>query len=125
MIHKKDFMCRCNAKSGAEAQACLDRVKEELGADDSDLLTQIAYALNWGLSEEDEDENAPRYYGSIAGIDNDQWSGVAVDVKKYASGFSDVGRIYVQCDRVEDGIARAWELAKEAVAEDRNPEGAA
>lgn len=70
----------------------LAEVKERLGADDSNLLDKVIFSLNW------------EFEAHVTGIENDQWSGVAAET--YEPKF----RTYVECDRVEDGIAMTWKL---------------
>lgn len=114
-------MCRCSPESEAEAQACLERVKEALGATDADLLTRIVWNLHWCLGEREE-----HFYGYLSEVVCDQWCGVSVIVRTYGDRShaekEDYARIWVQCDNVEDGLARAWELAEEAVSESKQEE---
>lgn len=102
-----DFMCRCSQESEVEAQECLDRVKALLEASDDDLLTKVVYGLHWGLPE--------GYSAAIGGFMCDQWCGVTGSVFCYQDGKDvEVASVFVQCDRVEDGVARAYELCVEA-----------
>jgi hypothetical protein len=91
MVSKSDFMCRCNAESASECAAVLEEIKEYLQADDSNLLTYVVYELM------EHDAN-------IEAIVCDQWT--LIITKKYDKSFE----THVQCDRVEDGIARTLQL---------------
>lgn len=112
-IGKRDFMCVCSEDSKAQAEACYERVCEEFGCEPGDLLSSVVYALEWGLPE--------NYRAHIAGIGCDQWCGVSVEVFHAAADpkarYEEIGGAYVQCDVVEHGIARAWELAREVCTE--------
>lgn len=102
-----DFMCVCTEDAKAQAEACMKRVLTELKTDPDRLLTDVVYGLEWGLDNE--------CTGAIKGIGCDQWCGVSVGVSR-AKGreYVDHATIWVQCDLVEHGVARAWELASDA-----------
>lgn len=114
-----DFMCICGDEPRKKSEDCLARVLEYLSTDKNKvdrgtLLTSVVYGLQWSLGEE--------FVGTINGIGCDQWCGVSADVMKSnesTNKYEDYAHIYVQCDEVEHGIARVWELAKEAVADAR------
>jgi hypothetical protein len=113
MITKDDFMCVCSDESREIVAECLDRVYKDLDCGPHDVVSKVIYALNWSLGNQDK-----FIYGMIEGIPCDQWCAVASTVKIYEDNEpKDLAHIYVQCDVVEHGIARTWELAKEAVKE--------
>jgi hypothetical protein len=138
--YRKDFMCRCGpsqrggkvikwvkgadpaendgdgneygawVKTGedyapsdnqAEAQAVYEEVLRRLDATPEDLLTHVVTSLNWD------------YSAHITGIANDQWSGVSAETYSVSYPRDDEAprlKVYVQCDRIEDGIARVWKF---------------
>lgn len=102
----RDFMCSCTPEQLAQSEECLRRVTVELGAKPENLLSCIVRALQWGLGED--------HFGEITGIYCDQWCAVHANVSTVGEV---VIEVHVECDRVEHGLARVWELAKGAVSE--------
>ena len=120
MIRKKDFMCICSEEGRAKCDALMKRVYEEIGCkEDKDFLSYLTYAMQ--LGEDDVGYGMPEgFYAQIEGIGVDQWFGVSVKVlrrDKETKKYVDHASIWVPCDRVEHGLARAYGLAKETVNE--------
>ncbi len=90
-----DFLCTCTDAERERSNAVLADVKDLLNAHDSNLLSVIVYDL----------DNLGAY---ISGIHTDQWG--VVRGATYAEP-----RIifHVQCDKVEHGVARLWQMADE------------
>lgn len=91
MTHATDFICR-HGDSEPEAEKVYQWVLDHLNTTPERLVTAVAYEL-------DAYHNA-----HITGIPCDQWAGV--EAKKYDGSFS----TFVQCDVVEDGLARTIQL---------------
>lgn len=128
-IRKEDFMCDC---TGAGKIRCAE-VRHSLKTDTNfGVATAAVYALQWGL------ENRCR--GHITSIYCDMWSGISAEIYQWPpeppDDLSDdeldkwdedhqdqlVGKIYVQCDKIEDGMARVVQLAEEIAEEVGNKE---
>lgn len=110
VLNLRDFMCVCSDEPRAKAEACLERVMKSLEAQPGDLLTKVVYTFQWALGDD--------YVAVIDGIGCDMWCGVSVTVSRMdelSRKYRDHAHIFVQCDRVEHGIARAYELAIESV----------
>jgi hypothetical protein len=84
------FMCICSPEGKTEAETILAEVKELLEADDSNVITNIIYSLSWD------------YQGHITSIATDMWSGITAET--YSKEF----KVYMQCDRIEHGLAAIW-----------------
>lgn len=101
-----DFMCSCGLIGSAQCQRVLYAAKKQLRATDADLLTRVVYGLECSLGG--------GYSGFITGMVADQWA--RVDAKVYRLDFSGERvlhtEISVQCDRLEYGLARVWQLAR-------------
>jgi len=109
----KDFMCRCRPERAEECDAImadvLARLSEgyETPATPENLLSRVVTSLNWDYDG-----------ASIEGIHTDQWSVVIsekrgygdVESKDFDEQYPVEFRTHVQCDRVEDGIARTWQI---------------
>jgi len=95
-----DFMCVCSDTERNKSEACYQRVLQALDATPENLLSKVVYDLQWGYQDDES-------YAFITSIACDQWCGIRAKVEgpKQAD-------IYVQCDVVEHGIARVWEMAK-------------
>jgi len=123
-ITKRDFMCTCNEEASAKCDRVMEEVLKDLTTKHkectrSNLLSQVVYNLQWGLGEQGE----AHYVGSIDGIGCDMWCGISAGVAvmdKEKGKYVEIGGMWVQCDEVEHGIARAWQLANEIVEEHRN-----
>jgi len=96
-------MCIHSLKEESRCKQVLYRVKKQLKTDDKTLLSAIIYGLEWGL------DNDCRGWVEFMGAD--QWAGITVKVYQKDK---EIANIFVQCDHLEHGLARAWELAVEA-----------
>lgn len=114
-VHRlEDFMCICQKESKAECESCYNRVLEELGATPEDFLSQLVYSCS------DLESEQGRFYLHITGFASDQWAAISAEVSYLDKALGKWGQyrphadIYVQCDVVEHGLARVWELAKDS-----------
>lgn len=98
-VHQ-DFICIHGKERHAPADAIRAEVKERLAAQtrgrvevtDVNFLSAIVSDLHW-------------HWGvSITGIPHDQWS--AIETETYDGKV----KTWIQCDRVEDGIAATWKF---------------
>lgn len=92
MTRETDFMCRCGDEQRKEADAVYKWALEYLDCSPEELVTYAVYTLN--------DEHSAQITGIVA----DQWA--AVLANKNNGSFE----TFVQCDRVEDGVARTLQL---------------
>lgn len=102
-VYETDFICVCKEEGQAEAHSIMSdvRTRLEMGSEEllpfkigtkTSLLSAVVISLNWD------------YDAYIVGIYNDQWSAVS------AQTYDGLFRTHVQCDDVEDGIARTWQI---------------
>lgn len=103
---KHDFACSCGDEGKARCDAMMEWALNFLSTYENgelapkpttreNLLTHVVYKLSWD------------YHAHITRIVNDQWS--RVDSEGHFG--DDDFKTFIQCDRVEDGIAltlRAW-----------------
>jgi hypothetical protein len=87
--------CVCSPEGKAEADELMAEVLGLLQVDVDTLLTAVVVSLNWD------------FHAAIESIGNDQWSGV--DAATYDGDF----RTYIECDRVEHGIAGTWKAFRD------------
>lgn len=104
----KDFMCVCTDEPRARAEKHFQEVCDALDCGPDTLLSRVVYNMTFNLSDQ--------HYAAIRGIAGDMWCAVNATVYREQSGdYIEHAKISVQCDRVEHGIARVWQLAHEAV----------
>lgn len=89
----RNFICRCvvtpeDKEENKHLDARYEEAIEWLRTTPRYFLSDAVITLNWN------------YLISITGIYNDQWSVVVAE--KYGE---DGGRIWIECDQVEDGLA--------------------
>lgn len=106
----REMICVCGDENRGAADAMVNEVCRRLseGSEEllprtvtrENLLTAVVTSLHWDFAG-----------ASIEGIANDQWSGVAAEQTEYnpkTETFDVVFRTWIECDRVEDGIAYTW-----------------
>jgi hypothetical protein len=114
-----DFMCDCQDEGKQQCAELMKRVYADLNLDEHgraedgfNFLSAVVYCLEWTLPNE--------VRGTIVGMSCDMWAEVAIDL--WRPGNQTVAaHIGVQCDKLEHGLARAWELANE-FAQNQDPE---
>lgn len=108
--HFADFICVCDTPGGEErrarAEALMAEVQERLArgseelvprpVDDSNMLTEVVFSLNWDFG------------AHISDIPNDQWSAVVAETYAKADDGEPEFSTYIECDRVEHGVAATW-----------------
>ena len=107
-VHR-EFVCVCGdpatkAQKKHSADEHIKEVMQRLSQGSASLmareitrenfLTAVVTSLNWD------------FMAHITRISNDQWS--AVSSEKWTSAGEEKFKTYIQCDRVEDGIAATW-----------------
>lgn len=86
-----DFICVCTEEGKQRAEEIMKEVAERLKVDgDWGLTTLVVASLAWD------------YEASITGIYFDQWGGVSAQKGDGSWG------TFIQCDRIEHGIAATW-----------------
>jgi len=108
----RDFMCICTDEARAQAEACYQRVLERAGCEESELISAVVYGLQWNLKT---------MTAEVDGVPCDMWAAVSVKCHGDYDENSEEGEdryryrysIWVECDRIEHGFARAFELAEE------------
>ncbi len=106
------FACSCTEEGKNECDQLLEKVKSLLSADDSDLLTKVILALEFN------------YNANITSIASDMWSGIRsqtedYDMAKRARIEPPIFSTYIQCDKLEYGIAATWLAYYEKFGEQR------
>lgn len=86
-----DMPCRCSDEGAADADALRREVAAglECEPDDPNFVSWIIASLNWDFN-----------WTYVDGIAHDMWFGVSAE--------SSDEKIFVPCDRVEDGLAAIW-----------------
>ena len=92
---KPGMICHCSDEGRAAADALVARVCERLGCEPDRLVSGVIYSLHWDYSTE------------VVGIPCDMWS--AVNVESWSDDVPKV-RVWAECDSIEHGFARAWEV---------------
>jgi hypothetical protein len=105
-----DFMCVCDDKNRAITEACLARVCEALDCEPHEVVSKVVYSVTWGLPNE--------AVGSVTGIPCDMWCAVTGELSKGEEEHS----FFVQCDVVEHGFARLYELMMEVASGEQQTE---
>ena len=102
-----DFMCDCQPEGKQRCDECVERVCKELKCEPSGLVSAVVYSITWG---------SEKGVGFITGIPCDQWCAVTADFRPHNEDgeVDDAISFFIQCDKVEYGFARLWELMKEA-----------
>ena len=95
------FACDCDAKGRKEIAAVMAWAKEFLRTPKEEFfLTNLVHAL-------------ASYSAGIESIYADQWCGISVDTYPNGSRKDDPLHVWVQCDRIEDGLAYALRVLYE------------
>lgn len=90
-VKRNDFACSCSDEGKARCAKVLAWAQRWAEATPENFLTRAIYELNW------------RWNASITDIANDMWS--AIVTVKPEIGTSAEWSTYIQCDRLEDGLA--------------------
>lgn len=89
-IDSHDFACHCGTKGREEIRLVREWLYERLNADATNLVTKVAYNLEFD------------YSASITGIYCDMWSGIV------ASTHDNEFSVSMSCDDIEDGFAYVY-----------------
>lgn len=119
-----DFACSCGEENMAKWDKVYEDVKAELETDDKGFVNAVVYNM----------QGFKNGLANIDGIVSDMWSGIAIDYyydykeeleceKEYVECKCDkdpkydceytVQKFWIECDRIEHGLARAYQLVKE------------
>ncbi len=130
----KDFMCVCQPEPLERCERVMSEVCADLEATPESITSAVIYNSQH-LEEQDADGNwGPWCSLVITGIPSDMWARIDATVERYLDDaeltrrgldplsddveeYETIARIEVQCDRLEHGFARLYQLAKQAVAE--------
>lgn len=102
-----DMPCRCSDEGRADADALRHDVWTELTEgdseilvrEDSDFVSTVIASLEWDLNTH------------ITFIGMDMWFGIGAE--------NENEKIFVPCDRVEDGLAAIWKYLNDKKVEDK------
>lgn len=83
-----EFVCICSEEGRLNAEMLMVEVCGRLKCTPESLLTHVVMDLAWGFE------------AAITGLHADQWFGVAAQGKEMST--------FIQCDRVEHGVAATW-----------------
>lgn len=117
----EDFMCIHSPEEEARCNDLMARAYSELRCKPEDFLTAVVFGF-----EDLPDVDGQSCYARLTGMSADQWCAVGAEVVIAGHpGYGDVPRkdaevianVYVQCDRVEHGLARLYELSVQAANE--------
>ncbi|MGH7792709.1 MAG: hypothetical protein ACREOB_10405 [Thermodesulfobacteriota bacterium] len=90
------FMCD-HGEGKKNCEKILKNVYKRLDCDATNLLSRVVYSLNWD------------YGVTITGIPCDMWSAVEAESWWVKEGQKPI-KVRIQCDEIEHGIARVWQI---------------
>lgn len=114
-----DFMCKCQPEGLTRCEEIYNWALTDLKCAPGDFMNALVYAMQWGL---DNREGANRY-GVVHGFGCDMWCSASASIfEREGEGWKET-KAYVQCDKVEHGLARIWQWAREADGGEQGSEG--
>lgn len=102
-------MCVCSEAGRKRCEQTLERVVSDVSPGHPEgLLTGVIFGLQFDLPNE--------CIGHNLTLNCDQWAGISLTILRSGDDgkYVEHAHIWVQCDEVEHGLARVWELANEA-----------
>lgn len=105
-------MCHCTPEGRERCDETVARVCRELETDQTLLFSNVVYSMQDLI-----DEKETRVWGMITSIPSDQWSAINATLHAWdrrTLEYREIVNIRVECDLLEHGLARVYELAVEA-----------
>lgn len=103
-----DFMCNCKPEGKKRCDEVVESVCQELQCEPANMLSAVVYdCVSF--------DNAEAY---IEGINADQWAMIRGSIYQAQEGFKNyqkIATLEIQCDQLEAGVARFYQLCKEII----------